>query len=92
MSIRQYNTTVGTAATLICTVLSGSQKTTATIYNGDAAAIRVGNSTVAMSGATAGIAIAAAGTLQIPLNPGDSLFAISTAGTAASAVTVVLTA
>jgi hypothetical protein len=89
MALVHTNSTVGTTPTQIVQVQTGLQRNIAVqIQNLDSAAIFIGDSTVTASGATRGHSIAAAATFQIWLNPGDKVYAISAAGTAAGAVVV----
>jgi hypothetical protein len=93
MALVQNNSTVGTTPTLICAVPYGNrQNIPVYIHNSDAAAIAVGGSTVAMTGATHGHSVAAAGALQLWLCSGDKVYAVSAAGTAAGAVVVTYSA
>ena len=89
MALVHINATVGTTPTQIVQVQTGLQRNIAVqIQNLDAAAIFIGDVTITTSGATRGHSIAAAGTFQIWLNPGDKVYAISAAGTTAGAVVV----
>ena len=90
MAIVHGNTTVGTTATVICTVQSGLQRNVAvSIQNLDSATIYIGDSSITTSGATRGHTIAANATFQLWCNSGDKIYAISAAGTSAGAVSVV---
>lgn len=89
MALFHSNTTVGTTPTLIVQVQSGLQRGVAVQFqNLDTAAVFIGDATVTAAGATRGHSIAAAGTFQLWLNPGDKVYGISAAGTAAGAVVV----
>jgi hypothetical protein len=89
MALVHINATAGTTATLVCQVATGIQRGVAVqIQNGDSASIWVGDSSITTSGATKGHLITAAGTFQLWLNPGDKVYAISAAGTAAGAVVI----
>ena len=89
MAIHHAAVTVGTTATLLVTIPAKVDYTAVTIFNDDNSAIYIGDSTVSTSGANLGIKISKSTTTsQIWLNAGDSLYAISAAGTAANAVGV----
>ena len=89
MALVHVNATAGTTPTLICQVAAGLQRGVAVqIQNGDSASIWIGDATITTSGATKGHLIAAAGTFQLWCNPGDKIYGISAAGTAAGAVVI----
>ena len=89
MALVHINATAGTTTTLICTVAAGIQRGVAVqIQNGDSASIWIGDSSIATSGATKGHLITAGTTFQLWCNPGDKIYAISAAGTAAGAVVI----
>ena len=88
MAIVQQNPIVNTTATKLLQLPTGVQYTTVTIYNGSAASIFVGGSSVATSGATKGLTIAAASSAVICLNANDSLWAIAASATSAGDVVV----
>lgn len=67
---------------------TGIQYTTVTLYNGSAASIFIGDTTVATSGAAKGLTVAAAGTLVINLNANDVLYGIAATATAAGEIVV----
>lgn len=91
MALVHTNTTVGTTPTLICQLPTGLKNTAVQIQNRDSVAIFVGDANItAASGANGGHTIAAtSGSLQIWMNSGDKLYAISAAGTSAGAVSVI---
>ena len=89
MALVHLNSTAGTTATLICQVQTGIQRGVAVqIQNGDSASIWIGDATITTSGATKGHVITTGTTFQLWLNPGDKVYAISAAGTAAGAVVI----
>jgi hypothetical protein len=93
MAFNHENVTVKTTVTLLAEVPTGQrQNITLYIQNNDSAAIFVGDSAVAASGATAGWKVNAGAAVQFWCNAGDKLYAISAAGTAASAVVVTYSA
>jgi hypothetical protein len=93
MALIHLNATVATTITKIVQVANGGTRNTAVqIQNLDAAAIFIGDATVTTSGATRGHSIAANGTFQLWLNPGDAVYAISAAGTTAGAVVITYSA
>lgn len=93
MALQHINATTQTVATPLVTVKTGIRQTTAVqIYNGHSAAIFVGDSTIASSGATIGRTIATGGQLQLWLNSGDVVYGISAAGSAAGAIVITYSA
>ena len=88
MALVQQNPIVTSTAAKLLQLPNGVQYTTVTIYNGSAASIFVGGSSVATSGATKGATIAAASSLVINLNASDSLWAIAASATSAGDVVV----
>ena len=89
MALHHSAVTVGTSATLLATIPTKSPYTAVLLFNDDNNAIFIGDSSVATSGANLGVKISkSTTTTQIWLNAGDSLYAISAAGTAANAVSV----
>jgi hypothetical protein len=89
MAVVHNNVTVRTFATEVVALPSGLPYTAVQICNGDSASIFIGDETIAVSGATKGTVITAGAVFTIWLHSGDALYAISSAGTAAGAVTVV---
>ena len=89
MTLVHNSVTVGTSATLIGTVPIGNPLTAVQISNSDTNPIFLGDSSVGTSGATKGVRLASNGNLQVWLNSGDALYAVSSAGTSANAVGVV---
>ena len=89
MAIVHQNPIVNTTATQLLKLPTGVQYTTVTIYNGSAASIFVGGSSVATSGATKGMTIAAASSLVLALNANDALWAIAASATSAGEVVVI---
>ena len=89
MALVHLNQTIGTTVTKILTLPTGLQGPVAVQFqNLDAAAVFIGDATVTTSGATRGHSIAAAGTFQLWMNSGDTVYAISAAGTTAGALVV----
>jgi hypothetical protein len=89
MAVDHLNVTVRTTATPIVQLPTGLPYTAVQICNGDSASIFIGDSTIAVSGATKGTVITAGSVFTIWLHAGDVLYGISAAGTAAGAVTAV---
>lgn len=87
MAFTHTNTTIKTTPTLLAQVPTG-QRQNITIYvqNNDSAAIYIGDSTVATSGATIGWKLNAGANIQFWCNAGDQIYAVSAAGTATGAV------
>ena len=88
MAIVHINRTVGTAVTALTTLSTITEYTAVSIQNNDAASIFVGDATTATTGANKGHVVAAGTTYQIWLRANDTVYAISAAGTAANAVSV----
>jgi len=89
MALIHINATAATTPSLICQVVAGLQRSVAVqIQNGDSASIWIGDSTITASGTTKGHLITAGSTFQLWCNPGDKIYAISAAGTAAGAVVI----
>jgi hypothetical protein len=88
MAIVHINKTVATTATLLTTLNSITEYTAISIQNNDSASIFIGDSTIAVSGANKGHVVAAGATYQLWLRASDAVYAISSAGTAANAVSV----
>lgn len=86
MAIANAAVTVGTTPTRIAA--PRIRRLSLVVQNGDAAAIFVGDSAVAASGAKTGISVAAGATQPFEQMPGE-VFAISAAGTSANAVRVI---
>ena len=89
MAVVHDNVTVRTTATPIVQLPTGLPYTAVQICNGDSASIFIGDSAITVSGATKGTVITAGAVFTIWLHAGDVLYGISSAGTAAGAVTVV---
>jgi hypothetical protein len=89
MAVAHNNVTVRTTATPIVQLPAGLPYTAVQICNGDSASIFIGDETIAVSGATKGTVITAGSVFTIWLHANDVLYGISSAGTAAGAVTVV---
>jgi len=93
MALIHQNATVGTTVTRIVALPTGGQRGVAVqIQNLDTAAVFIGDATITTSGATRGHSVAANATFQLWMNPGDSVYAISAAGTAAGSVVITYSA
>lgn len=88
MAIVHVNKTVASTATLLTTIETITEYVAVSVQNNDTASIFIGDSTIATSGANKGHVVAAGTTYQIWLHASDALYAISAAGTAANAVSV----
>jgi hypothetical protein len=88
MALVHSSTIVQTTPTKILQMPSGVQYTTVTIFNSNAAAIFIGDSTLTTSGNKKGVTVASASSIVICLNAGDALYAIAAAATAAGDVVV----
>ena len=88
MAIVHINKTVATSATALTTLDAVTEYTAVSIQNNDTATIYVGDNTISTSGVNRGHAVANGTTFQIWLRANDTVYAISAAGTAANAVSV----
>ena len=88
MAIVHVNKTVATTATLLTTLNSITEYTAISIQNNDSASIFIGDSTLTVSGTNKGHVVAAGATYQLWLRASDAIYAISSAGTAANAVSI----
>lgn len=88
MAIVHVNKTVANTATALTTLNSTTEYTAVSIQNNDSASIFIGDNTVTASGANKGHVVASGATYQIWLRATDTVYAISSAGTAANAVSV----
>jgi hypothetical protein len=88
MAIVHQNKTVASTATLLTTLNGITEYTAISIQNNDSASIFIGDNTVTISGANKGHVVAAGATYQLWVRASDAIYAISSAGTAANAVSV----
>jgi len=90
MALVHNNPTVGTTPTLIVSMPTGIDYTAVQIYNRDNQAIYIGDYDVTVAvGPAAGSVLASNSSVQLWLNAGDEVWAISTGGTANGAVSVI---
>lgn len=93
MATKHVNASTLTAASILFTVDKNARPLTpVNIYNGHSAAIFIGDSTITTSGATIGRTIANATSQIFYVNPGDVVYAISAAASAAGAIVITYTA
>jgi hypothetical protein len=88
MALVHNSVTVGTTATLIAEIPAGNPNTAVQISNTDSASIFLGDASLSNTGVNKGIRLASNANLQVWLNAGDKLYAVSAAGTSAYAVAV----
>jgi hypothetical protein len=88
MALVHINATAGTTPSLLFTVQNGIGPTAVQIQNGDTASIWIGDASITTSGTTKGHLITTGSTFQLWLHGNDSVWAISSAGTAAGAVVI----
>ncbi len=88
MSLVHISATVGTTPTLLCTVETGLGSVPVQINNQNAQPIFVGDTTISATGAGRGTRIAANGNFQLWAHGGDTIYAISAAGTSAGDVSI----
>jgi hypothetical protein len=89
MALVHLSNTVGTTATLICTVQTGLGSVPVQISNQNAQPIFIGDSTITATGAGRGTRIASNANFQLWAHGGDVIYAISAAGTSAGDVSVI---
>lgn len=93
MALNHTNITVGTTPTLLLTMPNGVGYVAVQVNNRDSAGIFLGDSQVTNTvGINGGQNLAANTTVQIWMHGNDSLYAVSAAGTATGAVSVVYSA
>jgi len=93
MALVHLNATVNTIATRIVKTSTGSGYTAVQIYNRDNQPIYIGDANVTVAvGANGGSVLASNSSVQLWLNAGDEVYAISTGGTAAGAVSIIYSA
>jgi hypothetical protein len=93
MALKHINTTVQTTPTLIAELpVSMGQNKAVQIYNGSAASIYIGDSSITTTGTTIGRTLAASGSFQLWLNGGDKIYAIAASATTAGSVVVTYSA
>jgi hypothetical protein len=88
MALVHNSVTVGTSPTIIATIPAGNPLTAVQVSNSDTQPIFLGDETLTATGATKGVRMATVTNLQVWLNAGDVLYAVSVAGTAANSVGV----
>lgn len=93
MALHHNTVTVGTTPTLLCTIPDKTDYTAVLLYNSDNSAVYLGDATVSINGVNQGIQVPRSTTsTQIWLHAGDSLYAISSTGTTANAISVLYSA
>jgi hypothetical protein len=89
MTLIHNSFTVETTPTLIATIPAGNPTTIVSVVNDDNSSIYIGDITVsASSGVDKGLTVTKNTVYNIPINARDSLYAISAAGTAPYAVSI----
>lgn len=88
MSLVHISTTVGTSATLLCTIQTGLGSVPIQINNQNAQPIFIGDASITATGAGRGTRIASNANFQLWAHGGDQVYAISAAGTSAGDVSV----
>ena len=93
MALNHANITVGTAPTPLLTVPNGVGYIAVQVNNRDSAAIFLGDNAVTNTvGINGGQNLAASASVQLWLRGNDTLYAVSAAGTATGAVSVIYSA
>jgi hypothetical protein len=94
MALNHINVTVATTATPLITLPNGVGYVAVQVGNRDTAAIYLGDAGVGVATSTgnAGQSVAANSNAQIWMHGNDTLYAVSAAGTAANAVSVIYSA
>jgi hypothetical protein len=88
MSLVHISNTVGTTPTVICQVQTGLGSVPVQINNQNAQPIFIGDLTITATGAGRGTRVASNANLQVWCHGGDTIYAISAAGTSAGDVSV----
>ena len=93
MAFKHFNTKTLTTASIIHEVDKNARpQTVISIYNGHSAAIFIGDSTIATSGATIGRTIANGTSQTFNACAGDQIWGISAAASAAGAIVITYSA
>jgi hypothetical protein len=93
MAFKHINASTQTTATILTIIDPNARPLTpVNIHNGHSAAIFIGDSTIATSGATIGRTIAANANQIFYVMPNDVIYAISAAASAAGAVVITYSA
>jgi len=93
MAFKHFNASTQTTPSILHQVDSNATpQTPITIYNGHSAAIFIGDSTIATSGATIGTTLNNAARLTVYAGPNDTIYAISASGSAAGAIVITYSA
>jgi len=92
MALNLENFTVGTTATPLITLPNGVGYVACQIFNNDSAAIFVGDTNVSKANPNIGLKIASGASVQLWVHGNETIYAISSAGTATGAVAVVFSA
>ena len=93
MAFKHFNASTLTTASILHQVDKNARPDTPiTIYNGHSAAIFIGDSTIATSGATIGTTLNNAARLTVYAGPNDTIYAISASGSAAGAIVITYSA
>jgi len=88
MALVHLSSTVGTTPTLICQIQTGLGSVPVQVNNQNAQPIFIGDETITATGANRGTRVASNGNFQVWAHGGDSIYAISAAGTSAGDVSV----
>jgi hypothetical protein len=89
MALQHDNVQVNTTPTPIVQLAAGNPSTAVQVCNNHTAVLYLGDSSVAVSGATRGNQVAANASVQIWLKAGDILWGVTAAQTAAGAISVI---
>ena len=93
MATKHINASTLTTASILLTIDHDARPLTPiTLYNGHSAAIFIGDASIATSGATIGRTIATTASQTFYVNPGDVIYGISAAASAAGAIVITYTA
>lgn len=93
MAMTHLNATVNTVATPIVTIPRGTPYTAVQIFNRDNQPVYIGDKEVTVAvGDSGGSVLASNSSIQIWMRAEDTLYAISSGGTAAGAVSIIYSA
>jgi len=88
MALNHVNFTVQTTPTALVTIPEGNPNTFVTIQNNHSAALYIGDGTVTATtaGATAGVSVAAAGSISLWLQSNSTVYGVTVATTSTGVV------
>ena len=89
MALVHANATVGSTPTLVLVMPNGVPYTAVNFSNGDNSTMYLGDASIATTGANHGSVLASGASVQLWLNGGDKVWAISATGSTAGALSII---